>query len=85
MKPIIIRKPSFMRNDIAMKTYIKVADIISKEACKPDVSPEERVEFLRQCGECLNKAAEAGGFLNTGDRYKCLAHHNMHSSSLCQK
>lgn len=72
MKPIIIRKPSFMRNDIAMKAYIEVADVISKEACRPDLSPEQRVEFLRICGECVNKAAEAGGFRNAGDMYKWL-------------
>lgn len=69
MKPII-RKPKFMRSDDAMKTYIDVAETISKEACRPDLTPEQQYEFLRKVGECLNKAAKAGGFRSVGDMCK---------------
>ena len=70
MKTIIIRKPKFMRSDIAMKTYIDVAETISKEACRPELTPEQRYDFLKKVGECLNKAAKAGGFRNVGDMHK---------------
>ena len=70
MKPIIIRKPKFMRSDSVMRTYIDVAETISKEACRPELTPEQRYDFLKKVGECLNKAAEAGGFRNAGDMHK---------------
>lgn len=70
MKPIIIRKPKFMRSDRAMKTYIEVAENISKEACRPELTPEESYELLKIVGECLNEAAKAGGFRNVGDMEK---------------
>lgn len=70
MKPIIIRKPKFMRSDRVMKTYIDVADTITKEACRPELTPEQRYDFLVQVGVCLNKAAAAGGFISVGDMYK---------------
>lgn len=70
MKNIIIRKPKFMRSDSVMKTYIDVAETISKEACRPELTPEQRYDFLKRVGECLNKAAKAGGFRNVGDMCK---------------
>lgn len=70
MKPIIIRKPKFMRSDSVMKTYIDVAATISEEAARPELTPEQQYEFLRKVGECLNKAAKAGGFRNVGDMCK---------------
>ena len=70
MKPIIIRKPKFMRSDSVMKTYIDVAESISKEAAKPELTPEQQYELLKKLGECLNKAAEAGGFRNVSDMQK---------------
>lgn len=76
MKTIIIRKPKFMRNDVAMKTYIGVAATITNEADRPDLTLDQQVDFLKKAGECLNKAAEAGGFLSVGDMQKWLATHN---------
>jgi hypothetical protein len=70
MKTIIIRKPKFMRSDRVMKTYIDVAETISTEACKPDLTPDQRYDLLRKVGECLNKAAKAGGFRNVSDMQK---------------
>ncbi len=67
MKTIIIRKPKFMRNDVAMKTYIDVANTISNEACRPELTSSQRLELLIKVGECLNEAAKAGGFLNVSD------------------
>ena len=72
MKPIIIRKPKFMRNDIGMWAYLKTASTISNEACRPELTPEQHYEFLKKAGVCLNKAAEAGGFRNAGDMHKWL-------------
>lgn len=72
MMTIIIRKPKFMRSDIAMKGYIDVAASFSKEACRPELTPEQRYEMLRSAGECLNKAAKAGGFRNVRDLDKWL-------------
>lgn len=76
MKTIIIRKPKFMRNDVAMKTYIDVAATITNEAARPEMTLDQQVSFLKKAGECLNKAAEAGGFRNVGDMQKWLATHN---------
>ena len=70
MKPIIIRKPKFMRSDDIMKLYIDVAEAISKEACRPDLTLEQQFELLKKVGECLNKAAKAGGFRSVGDMCK---------------
>lgn len=70
MKPIIIRKPKFMRSDIAMKSYIHVAAVISEEACRPELTTDQQYELLKKVGECLNKASEAGGFQNAGEMYK---------------
>ena len=70
MKPIIIRKPKFMRDDGLMKTYIDIAETISKEACGPELTTEQRYDFLRRVGYCLDKAAKAGGFRNVGDMHK---------------
>lgn len=76
MKTIIIRKPKFMRNDIGMKTYIDVAETISKEACRPELSPEQRYDLLKKVGECLNEAVKAGGFLRTKDFLKWMELHS---------
>lgn len=70
MKPIIIRKPKFMRSDGIMKLYIDVAEAISKEACRPDLTPEQQFELLKKVGECLNKAAKAGGTFSTRNDIK---------------
>ena len=70
MKPIIIRKPKFMRSDITMKSYIDVAAVIGKEACRPELNTDQQYELLKKVGECLNKAAEAGGFRNVGEMHK---------------
>lgn len=70
MKPIIIRKPKFMRSDNLMKIYIDVAETISKEACRPELTTEQSYYFLKRAGECLNKAAKAGGFRNVGDMHR---------------
>lgn len=69
MNNFIFRKPKFMRSDEVMATYIKVAYTISKELLKTD-SVDERYELLKKIGECINKAAKAGGFLNTKDFIK---------------
>jgi hypothetical protein len=66
MKKFILRKPKFMRSDVAMATYIKVAKTISDEICKSD-SIDEKCELLKKMGECINKAAKAGGFFRTKD------------------
>ena len=73
---IIIRKPKFMRDDVAMKTYIDVAATIANEATRPEMTLEQQVSFLKKVGECLNKAAKAGGFRNAGDMYKWLESHS---------
>ena len=76
MKPIIIRKPKFMRkSDYVMKTYLNVAAIIMDEACEPDVTSEQKVKLLIKAGDCLNKAAKAGGFLNVTDMHKWIETH----------
>ena len=77
MKTIIIRKPKFMRSDSAMKTYLDVAATISIEAARPELTPEQEYELLRKIGECLSKAAKAGGFRNAGDMYKWMEQHNI--------
>ena len=73
MKTIIIRKPKFMRNDDGMKTYLNVAETISKEACRPELTTEQRFDLLRKVGECMDKAAKAGGFRNINDMGKWMA------------
>jgi hypothetical protein len=75
MKPIIIRKPKFMRNDEAMWTYIQVANAIGKEACKPDITLDQQFSLLIKECKCLKKAAKAGGFRNMNDMYKWLKTH----------
>jgi hypothetical protein len=73
---IIIRKPKFMRSDIAMQAQLTIANALSELACMPEVTPEERYEYLKKTGECLNKAAKAGGFLNVGDMCKWMELHS---------
>lgn len=75
MKPIIIRKPKFMRSDDVMETYINIANTISKEACRPELTPDQRVYFLKRVGDCLKKAAKAGGFRNVSDMHKWMELH----------
>lgn len=70
MKTLIIRKPKFMRSDIVMKTYMDVAAAMSEQAAKPGISVSEQYELLKKAAECLNKAAEAGGFYSTKDFLK---------------
>ena len=76
MKTIIIRKPKFMRSDYVMKTYIDVAATITNEATRSEMTPDQQVSLLKKAGECLNKAAKAGGFRNVGDMHKWLTAHN---------
>ena len=75
MKTIIIRKPKFMRNDVGMKDYLNVAGILSKEANRSELTLDQQVTFLKEAGECLNKAAKAGGFFSVGDMHKWLTTH----------
>lgn len=75
MKPIIIRKPKFMRNDKAMWLQLSIATSIMEVACKPDVTPEHQVDLLKKAGKCLNDAAKAGGFFNVSDMHKWLTTH----------
>lgn len=78
MKTIIIRKPKFMRNDTMMHIYIDVANVINEQACNPDLTPDQRYYFVRRMGECLNKAAKAGGFLRTKDFIRWMELHKDH-------
>lgn len=66
-KTIIIRKPKFMRNDDVMKTYINVAKSIAKCMDETECTSDQKYEMLKEVGECINKAAKAGGFLSTKD------------------
>ena len=70
MKTLIIRKPKFLRSDRAMKTYIDIAASISSCMCDPELTSDEQYELAKKCGECLNKAAKAGGFFSTKDFIK---------------
>lgn len=72
MKPIILRKPKFMRDDSAMKMYIDVANTISNEMCRPELTSSQRLELLCEIGNCIRNAAKAGGFRNVGDMHKYL-------------
>ena len=67
MKKIIFRKPKIMRNDFLMAQYISIADSISEASCKSELTVDQKYDMLKKCGECLNKAAIAGGFLSTKD------------------
>ena len=68
-KEHVFRKPKFMRDDSGMKDYIIIAETVSKELCKTD-SIYEQYYYLKKINECLDKAAKAGGFLNTEDFVK---------------
>lgn len=68
----IIRKPKFMRNEGAMATYIVVAETIAMELARPETTPEEEYYYFKRIGECLDKAAKAGGFFRTKDFIKWL-------------
>ena len=70
MKTIIFRKPKFMRSDIAMKTYVDIAESIGMVMFRPDLKPDELYEMLKKFGECINEAAKAGGFFSTKDFLK---------------
>lgn len=69
MKTIILRKPKFMRSDACMLAYIETAEAMSNCACSAVNSQDVDVayEYMNKAGECLNKAAEAGGFFTTLD------------------
>lgn len=79
MKKLIIRKPKFMRSDVAMMTYIRVAKSISKVYKKsgPEMPGDERYELLRQLGYCVNKAVKAGGFFSVRDFLEWAERHNI--------
>lgn len=66
-KTLIIRKPGFCRNDVAMRTYIETADALCKRISKANMTLVEKYEMLKRIDECWEKAAEAGGFFNTND------------------
>ena len=72
MKPIIFRKPKFMRSDLAMKTYMQVAESIARMVLihESRMTMDETLEYYCKVGECINKAAKAGGFLSTKDFIK---------------
>lgn len=72
---IIIRKPKFMRNDEVMRSYLIVAATITKEACRPDLSQDARVDSLAMAGGCMKKAAKAGGFMSVKDMIDWAAKH----------
>ena len=61
-----------------MKIYIHVANASLSEACRPELTPEQQYKFLKRAGECVNKAAKAGGFRNASDMYKWLTLYNQH-------
>jgi hypothetical protein len=69
-KTLIIRKPKFMRNDEVMKTYLGVAATIGKEMTRSELTTDQLYELSKKIGECLNKAAKAGGFFSTADLIK---------------
>lgn len=71
MKSIIIRKPKFMRSDAAMVAYVRCANACGKSLDTQDnLTLDEKYELARKIGECINKAAKAGGFLRTKDFIK---------------
>lgn len=70
MKSIIIRKPSFMRSDMVMRQYLDIAEAIANIMCESELTSDEQYELSKRLGECINKAAKAGGFLNTKDFIK---------------
>ena len=72
---MIIRKPKFMRDDSVMRTLIDVAAVFSTEACRPEITLEQKVYLLMEAGKCLNRAAKAGGFFSAKDMYKYYIHH----------
>lgn len=67
MENIIIRKPNFMRDEASMTTWVMVAESISKEMNKPDLTLEMKDALLVRFGYCLSEAAKAGGFFSTKD------------------
>ena len=76
MKTLIIRKPKFMRSDAAVKAYIDIAESISKTMCESEMTLDEQYEQFKKLGECLNKAAKAGGFFTTKDFLKWMEMQN---------
>ena len=72
MKPIIIRKPKFMRNDAGMDAYLFVFKTIEHQLRRPAITPKLRSDLMRKRDECLHKAAKAGGFRNVDDLNKWL-------------
>ena len=66
MKTIIIRKPKFMRDDNAMRAYIKVYCAMVN-SMDDNASLEDTIDDLSESAKILNKAAKAGGFLSTKD------------------
>jgi hypothetical protein len=75
MKPIIIRKPKFMRNDGLMLGWMKCAQACTNTMSKTK-NLDEQVKMLKQAGECINNAAKAGGFFSTKDYIKWLKLHD---------
>lgn len=62
---IIIRKPRFMRNsDSVMNLYLDVAKRFLELSILPTITVDERYEILKNAGQCLRKAAKAGGFFS---------------------
>lgn len=66
-KPFIIRKPGFMRNDAAMRSYMETANALCDRISNNNMTLVEKYEMLQRIKECYDKAAEAGGFRNTGN------------------
>jgi predicted metal-binding transcription factor (methanogenesis marker protein 9) len=53
MKPIIFRKPKFMRSDLAMKTYMQVAESIARMVLihESRMTMDETLEYYCKVGE----------------------------------
>ena len=66
-KTLVMRKPKFCRNDVAMRTYIETADVLCMRISGANMPLVEKYEMLKRIDECWEKAAEAGGFFNTND------------------
>jgi hypothetical protein len=70
VKPIIIRKPKFMRSEFACAANMLCAKTFMAMSTQSDLTTDERYDLIKKSGECINKAAKAGGFFRTKDFIK---------------
>lgn len=70
MKPIIIRKPKFMRNETVMMTHMNAAEKLIEMSERPNISTDQRIALMNDAFECVKNAAKADGFLSVGDMKK---------------